>query len=233
MQRRLLYLWHILRRDKKELISRIFYSQKLSPSPGHWVKMVEMDKNKVGLILDDQEIEKMSKSMFQKVVKNKVETYALTQLEELKKKHSKSGRIESKKFETSKYLSDYRLNRNEQKVLFKLRTQTLDVKLSFQNQHENLLCSTCHLFPETQGHLLQCPEFLKNLQWIDAISSRLEINDIYSNLDKQIKIAKIFTLIIEERTNILSKNESGSTKQKAHSAWTNAPDAAVAIASKL
>ena len=85
MQRRLLYLWH---------------SQKLSPSPGHWVKMVEMDKNKVGLILDDQEIEKMSKSMFQKVVKNKVETYALTQLEELKKKHSKSGRIESKKFET-------------------------------------------------------------------------------------------------------------------------------------
>ena len=70
MQRRLLYLWHILRRDKKELISRIFYSQKLSPSPGHWVKMVEMDKNKVGLILDDQEIEKMS--MFQKVVKNKL-----------------------------------------------------------------------------------------------------------------------------------------------------------------
>ena len=99
----------------------------------------------------------MSKSKFQKIVKNKVETFALSQLEELKKKHSKSEKIESKKFEASKYLSDYRLNRNEQQVLFKLRTQTLDVKMNFQNQHENLLCSTCQLFPETQAHLLQCP----------------------------------------------------------------------------
>jgi hypothetical protein len=233
MQRRLLYLWHILRHDKKELISRIFYRQKLCPSQGDWVKMVESDKNKVGLMLEDEEIEKMSKSMFQKIVKNKVETFALSQLEELKKKHSKSEKIESKKFEASKYLSDYRLNRNEQQVLFKLRTQTLDVKMNFQNQHENLLCSTCQLFPETQAHLLQCPAIVKNLQWMDATNSRLDVNDIYSNLDKQIKIAKIFSVIVEERTKLLKNNESDTANQKTNSGWTNAPDAAVAIASKL
>ena len=103
--------------------------------------------------------------------------------------------------------------------------------MNFQNQHENFLCSTCHLFPETQAHLLQCPEIVKNLQWIDTNSSRLDVNDIYSNLDKQIKIAKIFSVVVEERINLLKNKESGTTDQ--NSGWTNAPDAAVTIVSKL
>ena len=105
--------------------------------------------------------------------------------------------------------------------------------MNFRSQHENLLCSTCPLFPETQAHILQCPAIVKILQWIDATSSRLDVNDIYSNVDKQINIAKIFSVIDEERTKLLKNNESDATNQKANSGWTIAPDAAVAIVSKL
>ena len=60
---------------------------------------------------------------------------------------------------------------------------------------------------------------------------------IYSNIvyviDKQIKIAKIFSVIDEERTKLLKNNASETTNQKVNSGWTNAPDAAVVIVSKL
>ena len=68
---------------------------------------------------------------------------------------------------------------------------------------------------------------------MDATNSRLDVNDIYSNLDKQIKIAKIFSVIFEERMKLLKKNESDTANQKTNSGVTNAPDAAVAIVSKL
>ena len=45
-------------------------------------------------------------------------------------------------------------------ILFKLRTQTLNVKMNFGNP-EDKLCQVCKLFPETQSHLLQCSEQLQ------------------------------------------------------------------------
>ena len=234
MQRRLLYLWHILSCDRRELISRIFFSQKLCPSPGDWVKMIESDKSKVGLFLEDEEIQMMPKLKFQKLVKSKVEAYALNELAKLKDKHSKSEKLELKSFKCSEYLSDYRLNKHEQQLLFKLRSRTIDVKMNFQNQHDSLLCSTCHLFPETQAHLLQCPEIVRNLQWIDLNFSKLNENDVYSTLEKQIKIVKIFSRIIEERDNLLKKkDQSQNSDQKTKSGWPNAPDATVMILDKL
>ena len=42
--RRLMYLWHILSRHKSELIRRIYTTQKITNSPGDWVRMVDRDK---------------------------------------------------------------------------------------------------------------------------------------------------------------------------------------------
>ena len=106
--------------------------------------------------------------------------------------------------------------------------------MNFRNQHDSLLCSTCHLFQETQAHLLQCPEIVRNLQWIDLNFSKLNENDVYSTLEKQIKIVKIFSKIIEERDNLLKKkDQSQNSDQKTKSGWPNAPDATVMILDNL
>ena len=53
---RLMYLWHILSRDDSELIHRIYNTQKVASSTGDWVRMVEADKEELGIGLTDEEI---------------------------------------------------------------------------------------------------------------------------------------------------------------------------------
>jgi hypothetical protein len=192
MQRRLLYLLHILNLKKKELVARIYNIQKLSPKRGDWVNLVENDKNKLGLSCNESEIAQMSKNKFKNIVKPKVELLALSELRLVKNKDSKSENIQSEKLQIASYLIDNRLTRTKQQLLFRLRTRTLNVKTNLENMHTNPYCSTCKLFPKTQAHLLQCPEIVKELETVLQGNSRINEDDIYDNLDKQVKIAKIY-----------------------------------------
>ena len=49
--RRLMYLWHVLHRDKTELIYKIYVTQKNQSSVGDWVRQVENDKSELGIEL--------------------------------------------------------------------------------------------------------------------------------------------------------------------------------------
>ena len=92
----------------------------------------------------------------------------------------------------------------KKQLLFKLRSRTLDVKQNFKNQNQSPWCLTCGLFPETQGHLLQCPEIVTKLNYLKGIASKLNENDVYSSIPKQEIIVNIYTDIIEERNNIIN-----------------------------
>ena len=47
--RRLMYLWHVLSRDKTELIQRVYNTQKISNNTGDWFTLVEADKKQAEL----------------------------------------------------------------------------------------------------------------------------------------------------------------------------------------
>ena len=208
IQRRQLYLWHILHTKQTELIVRVFESQKLSPRRGDWVKLVDEDHKKMELGLSHDEISKMSKSKFKAIIEVKVKTLAMAELNKLKAKHSKSEKFQSVKFQTANYLTDYRLSRKQQQLLFRLRSRTLNVKMNFSNQHENLLCSTCKLFPETQAHLLQCPQIVKNMKTVVMDHSKLSEEDIYGSLENQIQITHIYEEILEIRDKLIEEDSS-------------------------
>ena len=84
-----MYLWKLLHVDEKELIFRIYQSQKNSPNSGDWIKLVNEDKAVLGIEISDEEITNLSKNKFQKYIENKIEKYALLQLNVLKAKHQK------------------------------------------------------------------------------------------------------------------------------------------------
>ena len=49
------------------------------------------------------------------------------------------------------------LSVTEVQNLFKLRNQMIDVKQNFHSSNDdNMWCRTCHLFAETQQHLVNC-----------------------------------------------------------------------------
>jgi hypothetical protein len=200
--RRLMYLWHILSRDESELIHRIYKTQKISSSVGDWVRILESDKQELDIKMTYEEIQGVSKNVFKTFVKKKVKIYYLQHLNNLKKKHSKSEFLECRDVKMAEYIKDPRFNTRKKQLLFKLRSKTLDVKQNFKNQNQNPWCTSCGLFQETQGHLLQCPALVKNLQYLRGKTSILNEKFIYGSLEQQEIIVNIYSDIMEVRENM-------------------------------
>ena len=192
--------------EEDELIYRVFQSQSNSSHQGDWVRQIESDRKEIELNLDNSEISKMSKNKFKNVVHKKVENLALYELNKLKIKHSKSSYLNSNSFKMSAYLNDSRFSTRETQVLFSLRSQTLNVRKNFGNRFSDTLCEVCHLFPETQAHLLQCPVITPKLKMV-SVGSELNVESVYGSVDEQLKIAKVYCKILEIRKEILREAE--------------------------
>ena len=136
-----MYLWHILSRDKSELIHRVYDTQKNDNSIGDWVRLVEENKNELGISMTDQEIQGVSKEVFKTFVHKKVKINHLEYLNNLKKKHSKSTHLYCRDLKMAEYLIDAKFNSKKKQLLFKLRSRTLYYKQNFKNDNQNPLCT--------------------------------------------------------------------------------------------
>ena len=67
--RRILYLHTILQKDRNEMIQKIFEAQKIKPSPGDFIELVKNDLETIGLKITEEDIRKISKHKFKKIVK--------------------------------------------------------------------------------------------------------------------------------------------------------------------
>ena len=214
--RRLMYLWHILNRNNSELIRRIYEAQKLSNNTGDWIKLVEADKKELEIDMKDEEIQNVSKDKFKEYVTKKAKMHQLHFLASLKRKHSKSEFLNCTEFKTAEYLKDPVFNTKQKQLLFKLRSRTLDVKQNFPGQHRDLWCRSCGLFPESQSHLLQCPQLVSRVSYLVGKTSILDENDIYKDITKQQIIVNIYSDLLEVRENLKSYDSLSSTEGPVH-----------------
>ena len=107
----------------------------------------------------------------------------------------------------AEYISTPRMDTKKKELLFKLRSRTLDVKQNFKNQQQNPWCISCGLFQETQGHLLQCPPLVKNLQYLKGQTAKLNDKLIYGSIDQQILIVNIYSDILEAREKFTTQTQ--------------------------
>ena len=135
-------------------------------------------------------------------MKKKVKINQLKHLNSLKVKHSKAKFLDCKDVKTAEYLLSSNFTSREKRLLFKLRSKTLDVKQNFPGQNRNSWCSSCGLFPETQSHLLQCTEITPKLGYLHGKTSKLNENLVYGNINQQQMIVKIYSDILEVRDNL-------------------------------
>ena len=127
------------------------------------------------------------------------DAYASKNLSGLKKKHSKSQFLDCKKLQMAEYIKNSTFSTAEKRLLFRLRSQTLDVKKNFPGLNRNMWCRSCGLFTETQSHLLQCPALVVHLKYLTGKTSNLNEQYIYGNIKQQQMIVKIYTDILEVR----------------------------------
>ena len=195
-------MWHLLSRSESEMIHRIYTTQNISSSVGDWVRLVQADKLELGIEVSDREIQGVSKDVFNSFVKKKVKVNMLKYLAEQKKKHSKAAFLKCDELKMAEYLQDPRFTTYEKQLLFKLRSKTINVEENVKGMNSTPWCTSCGLFRETQGHLLQCPELVKCLNYLHLKPSRINENLIYGRIDQQEMMVKIYSDILEARENL-------------------------------
>ena len=106
----------------------------------------------------------------------------------------------------AEYIRDSRQSTRKKQLLFRLRSRTIDDKKNFGGKFDNLWCTSCGIFQETQGHLLQCAPLVKNLKYLEGKTSDLNENDVYGSIEQQIRIVNIYSDILQEREKLKYQN---------------------------
>ena len=105
------------------------------------------------------EIEQMSKWRFKKLVKEKTRLAAFEYLMEKKNQPNKQTKIENlnyQKLEMQDYFVDDKCNKETAQVIYKARTQILDIKTHRRWKYDDDICVGCNTRQETIQEILSC-----------------------------------------------------------------------------
>ena len=204
--RRLMYLWHVLHLDEKELVYKFYSAQKLACSKDDWVEQIKKDKMELNLQLSDNQIRSLSKDKFRGLVNMRTKVIAIKCLNEVKSKHSKSSHINLTNLQAAEYLKSKNLNKEEVQTLYKLKYRMINVKQNFKSRNkENIWCKTCFMFPETQQHLTVCPVLKTRLKHLIDFS-QMDHQMIFQNIRRQELFTKNYVLLLKAREDMLAEN---------------------------
>ena len=109
---------------------------------------------------------------------------------------------------TAEYLTSPLFTTTEKRLLFRLRSRTLEVKANFPGQNQDRICRTCEKADETQSHLLQCEAIVAKLGIVQSQESDLNENFIFGSTEQQTKIVKMYSDILEAREILLPPTPS-------------------------
>ena len=209
MKRRLMYYWNILQMTDDELVKRVFLSQRISPCKNDWVLQIDDDMRYCKIDKSDDEIKKMKKYSFKKLINEKIRNITNAYLLELRDDPSRS---KSKKFYPSEELKDYlksnELTTEEKQLLFLMKSRMTNLKWNFKGKYKNdMNCSLCKLnFVESETHLLQCDQLTCEPGLVEEMK-KIQYDDIFGTLSEQIQAVKIWKKIFKMRAKKLEERK--------------------------
>ena len=208
--RRLNYLHNILKRNRDEVLQRVYMAQKENPLEGDFFKLVQHDFELINEKFDEKFIKSLSKNKMKKYVKSKIRKAAFNYLLSEKDKKSKIKEISYKKFKLQNYITSNLFSNYEVQVLIKLRSRNIDVKSNFKTHFRNLQCSINNCSEiEDQQHILKCKPVLKKLDRKQLIKlSKVKYEYMFSKTKYQKNLIDIIIPVLDMRNSILKEQET-------------------------
>ena len=203
--RQLLYYWTLLNKPSEELVKRFFEIQKDFSTTDDWILQIEEDKRDLEINISEQSIQIMKKEAFKKLVKQKLNEKAFEFLFKTKEGHSKTKHLKSFLFQN--YLQTENISTKEKKLLFSLRTRSVDVKTNYKNKYKfSMQCSLCENASEEESemHLLKCIKISQNINPNIDLKNASYKNIFSENIDDQVKITKIFDAVFRTKNSLLN-----------------------------
>ena len=203
--RRILYLHNILQKESNELVRKIYDVQKLNPSTGDFTELVKEDMSSIGLGLTEDEISKIPKQRFKKLVKQKIYDKAFLYLKDLKDGHSKMQNMEYGAFEVASYLKSSLFNSSDISLLLALRTRTVrGIRSDFGGLYSDKMCPLGCGDTDTLQNVLTCKILTQQHVTQDITQSDVRYADIFSSdIRKQKQVTELYQQLLQIRDNIL------------------------------
>jgi hypothetical protein len=190
-ERRLGFLHYILNLDPKSMMYRFFKSQMEKRTKRDWATTVLGDLKHLKLEhLSMEDIRKMKKGVFMRIIKQGIKSNVFKKLQERKYSHSKVDKVEHNELKIQKYLQPNKemMNKEVSQLIFKLRCRVTETKVNLKGKYDNLECGACHNEEETQEHILVCAEINKNRKLEDIKYAKL----FNGTVNEKVKIAQRF-----------------------------------------
>ena len=149
-----------------------------------WVTAVISDLKSLDIKLEFEQIKTLNKSIFMRIVKEKIKSKTLENMKILKASHSKVKHIEHENIRIQKYLlpNSCKITKEDAQLIFHLRCRNVKIKQNMKGMFDEMNCRACGLEEETQMHIIQdCKTLNKN------------------NGDMNIKYEKLFNGTVSEK----------------------------------
>ena len=139
--RRLMYLHHIVHREDKELIKRVYDAQKTNPTKGDFADIVRNDLKLLGEDFSDELVKSMTKKELKTLIKDKMEEEVLDKMKEKQTIHKKVKDIKYEKLESQAYMRDGSMTNNMVRTLTALRSSMVrGVRANFVSSSVRTQC---------------------------------------------------------------------------------------------
>ena len=159
MQKRLNFLHYILHEDIDSMIRQVFVTQRGDSKKGDFKDLTDKDRISLDIEYTDNDIEGITKQSWTKYVKNKIEVAAFNELSNENSTKEKTKSIQFEDMKISKYL-ELNMRTSLSRLIFSVRSKTIDIKEYQSWKYENDKCVRCHTFTETMNHFVTCSSYL-------------------------------------------------------------------------
>ena len=150
-----------MKRDKEELIRKVYQAQKDNCLKGDFAQLVFEDAKLINLNMGEDKIEKMETYEFKKIVKSAVKKAAFEHLLEVQQGHSKYRSVKHSSLKMQTYLNDHTMSKDDISLLFALRTKTIrGIRSDWGNMFHTNICPLCNQNEDTIPALMDCQELL-------------------------------------------------------------------------
>ena len=200
--RRLLYWHNILRRHERELISKVYYAMKEKPIKGDWIELVKADLQKINMTLDQEiQVKQMKKEFFKDIIKERIIKHMHNDMEITKRKHSKvKDVVHSSSGKPQPYMSTNIITGKASSLLLNLRSKCAKgFKDNFKGLYTDNLCPLCGSHIDSQELALTCDYVTQRFSLTEKY---VNYEDIFGNVDSQVRISKLFQKVIKLRENL-------------------------------
>ena len=156
MRRKLGCLQYILKQEKDSMIFNVLKVTSENFVKNDFVFTCKKYLETLNINLTFDEIAKMSKFNFNKILKERMRIVAFSYLENQQSKQEKIKEIKYSKLEIQEYLIHGDRNPKVSKLIYQARGQILDIKMQKKWKFNDKLCNGCNLKEESGQEILDC-----------------------------------------------------------------------------